>query len=81
MNATDSTQPTLDCPDQGTPAFSRDSITRLSSVMRAGGETTSESRRERGRVSEALPQPSGSENGTGRERRVLAASRTCQSHT
>lgn len=36
----DSTRPTLDCQDHGILAFSRDSITHLSSVMRAGGETT-----------------------------------------
>lgn len=47
----DCTQPTLDCPDRGTLAFSQDSITHLSSATRAGGETTSESRRQRGLIS------------------------------
>lgn len=36
----DSTRPTLDCRDHGILAFSQDNITHLSSVMRAGEETT-----------------------------------------
>lgn len=72
----DSTRPTLDCQDHGILAFSRDSITHLSSVMRAGGETTFKGEDRGAHCSERGPGTSVAQRTAPGGHRRLAAPRT-----